>query len=112
MTSSTQNPLQIALLHWYNANLTTPFSVGKVVPNGVAFDGANIWVANHGSKQCDQAAGERRQGARDLRRRSSPAGVAFDGANIWVANGGHNTVSKLRASDGAGSGPSLWEPFP
>ena len=28
-------------------------------------------------------------------------GVAFDGANIWVANGGSNTVTKLRASDGA-----------
>jgi hypothetical protein len=46
VTSSTQNPLQIGLLHWYNANLTTRFSVGYVVPDGVAFDGANIWVTN------------------------------------------------------------------
>ena len=29
VTSSTQNPLQIALLHWYNANLTTTFGVGS-----------------------------------------------------------------------------------
>ena len=48
VTNSTQNPLQIALLHWYNTNLTTTFDVGTV-PYGVAFDGANIWVANSNS---------------------------------------------------------------
>ena len=30
-----------------------------------------------------------------------PIGVICDGTNIWVANGGSNTVTKLRASDGA-----------
>jgi hypothetical protein len=48
VTSSTQNPLQIALLHWYNANRTASFAVGSE-PSGVAFDGANIWVANQNS---------------------------------------------------------------
>ena len=33
-----------------------------------------------------------------------PSGVAFDGANIWVANFGGNSVTKLRASDGANLG--------
>jgi hypothetical protein len=32
---------------------------------------------------------------------ANPFGVAFDGANIWVTNNGSNTVTKLRASDGA-----------
>ncbi len=32
---------------------------------------------------------------------SFPVGVAFDGASIWVTNQIDNTVSKLRASDGA-----------
>ena len=45
VVSSTNNPLQIAILHWYNANQTTQFPVGGF-PYGVAFDGANIWVAN------------------------------------------------------------------
>lgn len=45
VVTSTQNPLQIALLHWYPANLTTQFSVGNG-PNGIAFDGTNIWVTN------------------------------------------------------------------
>ncbi len=31
----------------------------------------------------------------------TPAGVAFDGASIWVTNSDSNTVTKLRASDGA-----------
>ena len=38
---------------------------------------------------------------------SAPLGLAFDGANIWVTNQNSNTVTKLRASDGSGSGPSL-----
>jgi DNA-binding beta-propeller fold protein YncE len=30
-----------------------------------------------------------------------PRGVACDGANIWIVNSADNTVTKLRASDGA-----------
>jgi len=36
-----------------------------------------------------------------------PIGVVSDGTNIWVANGGSNTVTKLRASDGAVLGFSV-----
>jgi len=46
--STGPNPQQIALLRWYEANQTTSFAVGAS-PFGVAFDGANIWVANQGS---------------------------------------------------------------
>jgi hypothetical protein len=44
---SIRNPMQIALLRWYEAiqNGTT-FPVGTW-PFGIAFDGANIWVANN-----------------------------------------------------------------
>jgi hypothetical protein len=45
VTASNRNPLQIALLHWYDANLTTAFKVSHA-PVGLAFDGANIWVTN------------------------------------------------------------------
>src|SRR5437762_1056318 len=34
----------------------------------------------------------------------SPVYLAFDGANIWVTNSDDNTVTKLRASDGAPQG--------
>src|ERR1700732_1797232 len=43
VVTSTRNPLQIAILHWYSANQTTAFGVGTN-PQGMAFDGANIWV--------------------------------------------------------------------
>jgi hypothetical protein len=48
VVNSTKNPNQIAILHWYGANQTTAFAVRKLA-GGVAFDGANIWVSNHGS---------------------------------------------------------------
>jgi hypothetical protein len=48
VVNSTRNAKQIAILHWYAANTITGFAVG-VHPAQMAFDGANIWVANYGS---------------------------------------------------------------
>lgn len=44
------NSMQIALLRWYDANLSgnTSFAVGAA-SIGVAFDGDNIWVASNGN---------------------------------------------------------------
>jgi hypothetical protein len=39
------NVNQLALLRWYGANVVTSFSLGGA-PNGIAFDGANMWVVN------------------------------------------------------------------
>ncbi len=39
------NPNQVAILRWYAANQTAEFTVG-MAPQQVAFDGANIGVAN------------------------------------------------------------------
>src|SRR5215472_8235047 len=58
VTSSNNNPLQIAILHWYNANLTTSFSVGTT-PQGVAFDGASMGHEQRRQRR-DQARGQRR----------------------------------------------------
>ena len=35
---------------------------------------------------------------------ADPYGIAFDGTNIWMVNHRDNTVTKLRASDGALAG--------
>ena len=43
---------------------------------------------------------------------STPEGLAFDGANIWVANAYDDTVTKLRASDGALLGTFAVGDFP
>jgi DNA-binding beta-propeller fold protein YncE len=46
---------------------------------------------------------------------NDPFFLVFDGANIWVTNAGDNTVTKLRASDGANLGTfpvgGLWPAF-
>jgi hypothetical protein len=40
------NPLQIAILCWYPALGTGQTITVGTEPNALAFDGANIWVAN------------------------------------------------------------------
>jgi DNA-binding beta-propeller fold protein YncE len=64
-------------------------------PIGVAFDGANIWVANALSNTVSKLRASDGTSLGTFTVGSGPSGVAFDGANIWVANFGSNTVSKF-----------------
>jgi DNA-binding beta-propeller fold protein YncE len=100
VVTSSKNPLQIALLHWYNANLTTQFTAGTS-PFGVVFDGANIWVAANGSRKVTKLRANDGFNLGSFSVGTNPTGVAFDGANIWVANISSNNVTKLQASNGA-----------
>jgi len=97
------NPKAVALLRWYPANLTTSYSVGHH-PEGVAFDGANMWVTNYNDNTVSKlrASDGTHQGTFPVG--EGPFGVAFDGANIWVVNKEGNSVTKLRASDGTNLG--------
>src|SRR6202167_3797130 len=74
------NPLKVALLDWYKANTTTTFTVGNE-PNGVAFDGANIWVANFndGTVSKLQANDGTVVGTFTIGAGVEPFGVTFDG---------------------------------
>src|SRR5438046_890552 len=82
-------------------------------PEGLAFDGASIWVAN----EIDNTVTKLRpsdgaiEGVFPVGAR--PKYLVFDGVNIWVANVDDRTVTKLRASDGTlqgtfPAGPSLF----
>ena len=93
------NPLKIALLKWYAANLATSFKVGQN-PYAVAFDGANVWVTNNGDSTLSKLRASDGANLGTFNVGPNPMGMAFDGANIWVVNSFHNTVTKLRASDG------------
>jgi YVTN family beta-propeller protein len=64
-------------------------------PWGVAFDGANIWVANSGSNNVTKLLAATGALLGTFPVGSNPKAVAFDGANIWVANWGSKSVSKL-----------------
>jgi hypothetical protein len=97
------NPMQIALLRWYEANQAgISYAVGTW-PNGICFDGANIWVANFGDGTVTKlrASDGSPVGTYWVSVVSEPTRICFDGANIWVTNFGDGTVTKLRASDGS-----------
>jgi DNA-binding beta-propeller fold protein YncE len=71
------------------------FPVGSL-PNGIAFDGANVWVANSGDNTVSKLRVNDGKMLGTFSVGSFPVnGVAFDGANIWVTNGGSNSISKL-----------------
>ncbi len=68
---------------------------GFSYPDGMAFDGTNMWVTDFNRNTVRKGlVGQTFNVGR------GPLGVAFDGTNIWVANSGDGTVTKLRASDG------------
>jgi len=97
------NPLRVALLKW-SANTATSFPVGAS-PRALAFDGANMWVANYGG---DTVTKLRANDGAVLGTFSLGAavgtgasGIAFDGANLWVTLSNASIVVKMRASDGA-----------
>jgi DNA-binding beta-propeller fold protein YncE len=65
----------------------------------VAFDGANIWVANNAGGSVSKLRASDGKALGTFRVPGSPYGVAFDGANIWVTQ--DPGLVELRASDGA-----------
>ena len=88
---STVDLNNVAMLRWDLLNRSFP--VGDA-PQGVAFDGTNIWVANVSSDNVTKlrASDGANLGTFPVAR---PFGVAFDGANIWVANGNSNNVTRI-----------------
>ena len=73
-------------------------------PLGVAFDGANIWVANSQSNAVTKLRASDGSNLDTFAVGTGPQGVVFDGVNIWVTNSTSNTISKPRASDSANLG--------
>jgi len=75
------------------------------VPAALAFDGTNMWVVNQGSDTQNgsvmkiRAADNAVLGTFPVGHTAQ--GIAYDGANVWVTNFDDNTVTRLRASDGA-----------
>jgi len=93
------NPLKVALLKWYPANLTTSFKVGEQ-PYGLAFDGANMWVSNNGDNTVTKLRASDGKKLGEFAVGQVPFNAAFDGEAIWVTNTQGASVTKLRASDG------------
>lgn len=69
-------------------------------PEGITFDGVNIWVANRGSDYLTKRRAIDCELSGNIPVGTSSWGVAFDGANIWATNQFANRVTALRGSDG------------
>jgi DNA-binding beta-propeller fold protein YncE len=82
------------MLRWYDCSQNgQTFAVGSS-PYGIAFDGANIWVANTDSNNVTKLRAGDGTVLGTYAAGNVPSGIAFDGANIWVANSGGSTVCK------------------
>jgi hypothetical protein len=63
-------------------------------PLGMAFDGANVWVANYFGNTVTKLRAADGVSLGTFAAGPGPRAVAFDGMNVWVANALDNTVCK------------------
>jgi len=85
-----------ASIPWTATTITTGFSQ----PRDVLYDGTNVWLTDAGVGTLLKLDGN---GAilQTVTVGLLPDKIVFDGANIWVPNALSNTVSVVRASNGA-----------
>ena len=69
---------------------------------GMAFDGANIWVAcGDFSRSVVKLRASDGQNLGGFTLPFDPFSLAFDGSHIWATQGANGTVAKIRTVDGA-----------
>jgi streptogramin lyase len=105
------NPIQLALLRWYQANTAAQISTCST-PNGMAFDGSHIWVACAGANEIQEFNASDAALVRTVTGVLSPYALVYDGANIWAADYSYSSVTEVNASTGAISGPFSVGSFP
>jgi DNA-binding beta-propeller fold protein YncE len=93
------NPIEIALLRWYQANTAAQFNT-CAHPSGMTFDGAHIWVACPNDNEIQELNANDGAQVRIVTGILNPYFLLFDGANIWVSNYGYSTVTEVNASTG------------
>ncbi|MHB0975975.1 MAG: YncE family protein [Candidatus Aquicultorales bacterium] len=96
-----KSPEQIALLKWYDANLTVSVEVGGN-PQAAAYDGAGIWAASASSNTLTKVNAVDGTVVATVEEVISPRAIAFDGRYVWVST--PDGVLKLKASDGSSEG--------
>lgn len=89
---------QIATILW---KCKPPAYAVGTHPQGICFDGTNIWVTNNGSNNVTKLTAATGAVVGTYSVGTAPVGICYDGTNIWVANSGSNNVTKLTASTGA-----------
>ena len=105
------NPLQIALLRWWNADRAASFtnavnpSYDFAGPDSLAFDGAHIWVVNNEGLSVTEINATDGSFVRNLSGGSynfnAPQSIVFDGQHVWISDLGSTSVTEINASDGS-----------
>lgn len=75
--------------------MSGPYNVGGIDPKGIAFDGANMWIATSGNKFVTKLRGSDGAflGSFNIPVNiGNPSRIAFDGANMWVTTSGGRVV--------------------
>src|SRR6476659_6443590 len=67
-------------------------------PVAIAFEGAQMWVANSGSDTVSVYRASDGTLVQTIPTGRQPCAIAFDGCNMWVTNYGSNNVSVIHAS--------------
>lgn len=67
-------------------------------PEGLVFDGANMWVANYGSSNVSVIDAATATVMVIYADNANPGAMAFGGTNIWVASFGTNTLLVMAKS--------------
>ena len=95
------NTLPIGILRWYQVNQSqaATFAVGTN-PSFLAFDGAAMWVTNHGSASVTKLRASDGYVIYTYNVGNGPEGIAYDGVKMWVANNTDSTVSSINRSAG------------
>ena len=116
--SAAPNRRAIALLRWYGMNHAASFTVCPSCTSpdlgftSVAFDGANIWVANGDNNTVTELQANNGAILGTFPVGNNPTAMVYDGANMWVYNNTDNTVTKLQASTGTVVGTYTVGPNP
>jgi len=109
------NPIQVALLRWYQGNTVAHFSGNPAstcsAPTGLAFDGTHIWVACKGDGHLQELNASDGKWMATVSLSDTPVNLLYDGANIWVTNGSTSSgrvykVDVAAVNAGCSSGPT------
>jgi hypothetical protein len=98
------NPLEVALLRWYQANMATQISTcssGTGSPKGMAFDGSHIWVACENNNEVQEFNASVVGPPIMTVSVPTPYALVYDGANIWVADYLYGEVEEINAITGS-----------
>jgi DNA-binding beta-propeller fold protein YncE len=97
-------PLALLLTPGVGAESTRANYAVGAGPEGLVFDGLNLWVANNQGGNVTKLLASTGATVGSYIVGTNPTGIAFDGTNIWVTNSGSDDVTKLLASTGAMTG--------